>query len=48
MKANAVRLLDTTGIRYELREYPVDPAALDANLAKYFTSKSKNEVFLMA
>ena len=30
MKTNAVRLLDTLGIRYELREYEVDPAALDA------------------
>jgi Cys-tRNA(Pro)/Cys-tRNA(Cys) deacylase len=30
MKTNAVRLLDTLGIRYELREYEVDPAAQDA------------------
>jgi Cys-tRNA(Pro)/Cys-tRNA(Cys) deacylase len=30
MKTNAVRLLDTLGIRYELREYEVDPEALDA------------------
>ena len=30
MKTNAVRLLDTLGIRYELREYEVDPAALEA------------------
>ena len=30
MKTNAVRLLDTLGVRYELREYEVDPAALDA------------------
>ena len=30
MKTNAVRLLDTLGVRYELREYEVDPAALEA------------------
>lgn len=30
MKTNAVRLLDNLGIRYELREYEVDPNALDA------------------
>ena len=30
MKTNAARLLDTLGVRYELREYEVDPQALDA------------------
>ena len=30
MKTNAVRLLDTLGIRYELRDYTVDPNDLDA------------------
>jgi Cys-tRNA(Pro)/Cys-tRNA(Cys) deacylase len=30
MKTNAVRLLDTLGVRYQLREYEVDPLALDA------------------
>jgi Cys-tRNA(Pro)/Cys-tRNA(Cys) deacylase len=30
MKTNAARLLDSLGIRYELREYEVDPEALDA------------------
>jgi len=30
MKTNAARLLDTLAIRYELREYEVDPEALDA------------------
>ncbi|HWR50765.1 MAG TPA: Cys-tRNA(Pro) deacylase [Bryobacteraceae bacterium] len=30
MKTNAVRLLDTLGIRYELREYEVDEQHLDA------------------
>lgn len=30
MKTNAVRLLDSLGISYELREYQVDPEALDA------------------
>ncbi len=30
MKTNAVRALDTLGIRYELRQYEVNPDALDA------------------
>jgi Cys-tRNA(Pro)/Cys-tRNA(Cys) deacylase len=30
MKTNAVRLLETLGVRYELREYEVDPEALEA------------------
>ena len=30
MKTNAVRLLDSLGVLYELREYEVDPAALEA------------------
>jgi Cys-tRNA(Pro)/Cys-tRNA(Cys) deacylase len=30
MKTNAVRLLDTFGVRYELREYDVDPEVLEA------------------
>lgn len=30
MKTNAVRLLDKLGIRYELRDYEVDPDDLDA------------------
>lgn len=30
MKTNAVRLLDRLGVQYELREYEVDPDALDA------------------
>ena len=30
MKTNAARLLDQLGVRYELREYEVDPDALDA------------------
>jgi Cys-tRNA(Pro)/Cys-tRNA(Cys) deacylase len=30
MKTNAVRLLDTLGVRYELREYEIDPADLEA------------------
>ena len=32
MKTNAVRLLDTLGVRYELREYEVDPEALEAEM----------------
>jgi Cys-tRNA(Pro)/Cys-tRNA(Cys) deacylase len=30
MKTNAARLLDRLGVRYELREYEVDPEASDA------------------
>lgn len=30
MKTNAVRQLDSLGVRYELREYEVDPEHLDA------------------
>ncbi len=30
MKTNAARTLDRLGIRYEIREYEVDPEALDA------------------
>jgi Cys-tRNA(Pro)/Cys-tRNA(Cys) deacylase len=30
MKTNAARLLDSLGVRYELREYEVDPDHLDA------------------
>jgi Cys-tRNA(Pro)/Cys-tRNA(Cys) deacylase len=30
MKTNAARLLDRLGVQYELREYEVDPEALDA------------------
>ncbi len=33
VKTNAVRLLDRLGVRYELREYEVDPEALDAESA---------------
>lgn len=32
MKTNAVRLLDSLGIRYELREYAVDPSDLSAEI----------------
>jgi hypothetical protein len=31
MKTNAVWLLDTLGVRYELREYQLDPAAVNAD-----------------
>jgi Cys-tRNA(Pro)/Cys-tRNA(Cys) deacylase len=30
MKTNAVRLLDSLGVHYDLREYPVDPEDLAA------------------
>jgi Cys-tRNA(Pro)/Cys-tRNA(Cys) deacylase len=30
MKTNAVRVLETLGVEFELREYEVDPEALDA------------------
>ena len=45
MKTNAVRLLDTLGIRYELREYEVDPAALDAETVARKVGLRPEQVF---
>lgn len=45
MKTNAVRLLDTLGIRYELREYQVDPEALDAETVALKIGLPPEQVF---
>ena len=45
MKTNAVRLLDTLGIRYELREYEVDPEALDAETVARKIGLQPEQVF---
>lgn len=45
MKTNAVRLLDTLGIRYELREYSFDPSALDAESVAQKISLPPEQVF---
>jgi len=47
MKTNAARLLDTLGIRYELREYEVDPAALDAETVAREIGLPPEQVFKM-
>ena len=45
MKTNAVRLLDTLGIRHELREYAVDPEVLDAETAARKIGLPPEQVF---
>jgi len=45
MKTNAVRLLDTLGVRYELREYAVDPEVLDAETAARKIGLPPEQVF---
>jgi len=45
MKTNAVRLLDTLGVRYELREYEVDPEALDAETVARKIGMQPEQVF---
>jgi Cys-tRNA(Pro)/Cys-tRNA(Cys) deacylase len=45
MKTNAVRLLDTLGIRYQLREYEVDPEALEAELVARKIGLPPEQVF---
>jgi Cys-tRNA(Pro)/Cys-tRNA(Cys) deacylase len=45
MKTNAVRQLDTLGIRYELREYEVDPDALDADTVAHKIGLPPEQVF---
>jgi len=45
MKTNAVRLLDKLGIRYELREYEVDPEALDAETVARKIGLPSEQVF---
>ena len=45
MKTNAVRLLDSLGVRYELREYEVDPAALEAETVARKIGLAPEQVF---
>ena len=45
MKTNAARLLDSLGIRYELREYDVDPQALDAETVAHKIGLPLEQVF---
>jgi len=45
MKTNAARLLDSLGIRYELREYEVDAQALDAETVAHKIGLPPEQVF---
>lgn len=45
MKTNAARLLDSLGIRYELREYEIDPQALDAETVAQKIGLPPEQVF---
>jgi len=45
MKTNAVRLLDTLGVRYELREYEVGPQVLDAETVAHKIGLPPEQVF---
>ena len=45
MKTNAVRLLDTLGIAYELRHYEVDPEHLEAELVAEKIGMPAEQVF---
>jgi len=45
MKTNAVRFLDTLGVRYELRQYEVDPGALDAETVAHKIGLPPEQVF---
>lgn len=45
MKTNAARLLDRLGVRYELRDYEVDPEALDAETVAAKIRLSAEQVF---
>lgn len=45
MKTNAVRLLDTSGVRYELREYEVDPDDLAAESVAAKIGMPPDQVF---
>ena len=45
MKTNAARLLDSLGIRYERREYEVDPQALDAETVAHKIGLPPEQVF---
>ena len=45
MKTNAVRLLDSLGVRYELREYEIDPAVLEAETVARKIGLAPEQVF---
>ena len=45
MKTNAARLLDTLGIKYELREYDVDPEDLSAETVAMKVGMPAEQVF---
>jgi Cys-tRNA(Pro)/Cys-tRNA(Cys) deacylase len=45
MKTNAARLLDTLGIRYQLRDYAVDPNDLDAEGVALKIGLAPDQVF---
>ncbi len=45
MKTNAVRILDTLGIAYELREYDVDPSDLAAESVAHKLGMPPEQVF---
>ena len=45
MKTNAARLLDTLGIRYELRDYDVDPEDLSAETVAAKVGMPPEQVF---
>src|SRR5262249_33613486 len=45
MKTNAVRLLDKLGIRYELRDYEVDPEHLEAEVVAQKIGMPCEQVF---
>jgi len=45
MKTNAARRLDQLGVRYELREYQVDPDALDAETVAAKIGLPSEQVF---
>jgi Cys-tRNA(Pro)/Cys-tRNA(Cys) deacylase len=45
MKTNAARLLDTLGIKYELREYDVDPSDLSAETVAAKVGMPAEQVF---
>jgi Cys-tRNA(Pro)/Cys-tRNA(Cys) deacylase len=45
VKTNAARVLDTLGIKYELREYKVDPQDLSAEAVAAKIGLSPEEVF---
>jgi Cys-tRNA(Pro)/Cys-tRNA(Cys) deacylase len=45
MKTNATRILDTLGVRYELRDYQVDPEHLDAETVAEKVGMPAEQVF---